>query len=95
MGLRNPRTGIFNLDARGDCVNDRANQNHPPGAVIADGIVDEVCQQLADEDAIPGNDSAPVKSIKLYIDIPRESLWRTLRQDIESDLIQIDVFGDR
>ena len=95
MGLRNSRTSILDIDARGGAVNDRANQNHPSGAVIADRIIDQVCQQLANEDAIAGNHRAPVKSIKLHVDIPRERLWRTLRQDIESDLVQVDVFGDR
>ena len=95
MGLRNPRTGILDFDARGGGVDDRANQDHPAGAVIADGIIDEVCQQLANQDAIPGDHRAPVKSIELHVNIPRESLRRTLRQDVEGDLVQIDVFGDR
>ena len=95
MGLRNAWAGILNFDARGGSVNDRANQDHPAGAVISDGIVDEVCQQLANEKAIPSDHRAPVKSIELYIDISRESLWCTLRQDVEGDLVQIDVFDDR
>ena len=95
MGLRNSRTGILDFDPRGGCLNDRANQDHPAGAVIADGIVDEVCQQLANEEAVPGDHRAPVKSIELHVDIPRESLWRTLRQDVERDLVQVDVLDDR
>ena len=43
----------------------------------------------------PGDHRAPVKSIELDVDIPRESLWRTLRQDIEGDLVQVDVLDGR
>ena len=43
----------------------------------------------------PGIIGAPVKSIELHVNISRESLRRTLRQDVEGDLVQIDVFGDR
>ena len=79
MGLRNSRTGILDFNSRGGDVNDRANQDHPPGAVVADGIVDQVCQQFANQDAIARDDRGPVKSIELDVDIARESLWRTLR----------------
>src|SRR5947209_18584351 len=95
MGLRNSRTGILDFDARGGRVNDCANQDHPASAVVADGIIDEVCQQLADEKAIPNDHRASITSIELYVDIPGERLWRALRQDVEGDLVQVDLFDSR
>ena len=95
MGLRNSRTGILDFNSRRGCVNDRANQDHPPRAVVADGIVDQVSKQFANQDAIAGDDRGTVKSIELDVDIARESLGRTLRQDIEGDLVQVDIFGGR
>src|SRR5258707_3839609 len=95
MGLLNYRTSTLDFNSRADGVNDSANQDHPAGAVIADGIVNQVCQQFTNQDAIPGNDSVTVKSIEVDVDIAREGLWRALRQDIEGDLVQVDVLGGR
>src|SRR5438270_2842989 len=95
MSLRYSRTGILDFNSRGGGINDHANQDHPPRAVVADGIVDQVRQQFANQHAIAGDDRGTVKSIELDVDIACESLWRTLRQDIEGDLVQVNVLRGR
>ena len=75
MGGWNSRAGVLDFDACSGQVNDRTNQHHSAGAVIADGIIDEVCQQFTNQHAVAGDQGRFVTPIELDVDVAREGLW--------------------